>query len=136
MKNLPERTCVICNKTFTPKSIVNTSCSLECTNKRKAQRAFEKRCRKRMEDGKPPAKPRAPKQKHVITCMICGEEFISNRADKKTCSTECYQLIAERQKLESWEKLINRTPIPEWLSGLQTVEAARLRETVKRSEML
>lgn len=136
MKTFAEKKCVICDKMFTPKTDTHMACSEECITKRKAKFAAQKRLEKRLAAGKPPPKPRAKKQLRTYTCIICGEEFTSSRLDRKTCSSECFQAIPERQKQESWERLINRTPIPEWLSNLETTEAARLRETLQRSVML
>lgn len=136
MKIFEPKPCVVCETMFTPKSSIHKTCSKECTTKFKYAYAAAKRAEKRKAAGKAPPKLRTRSAKHILTCIICGEEFTAPRPNRKTCSPECSQAIPERQKQETWERMISSKPIPEWLASLQTPEAARLREIVQRSAML
>lgn len=76
-----KRHCVICNKLFVPANDKILCCSHECSverNKRNSQKRYYATIRASKESSK-----------RVITCPICGTEFVTYYKEAKYCSKEC-----------------------------------------------
>jgi len=117
-RRIKQATCIRCGKEFTS-SLGRILCSDECKieHERKLQRAnYEKR----MNSG----------------CVICGNSLKSIHGSSTTCSALCLSIKRARERERLLNQMRDRRPIPSWLAQLDTPEAARLRDAIKRSEML
>lgn len=94
-REIPDRDCIICGKTFRPKRRKAKCCGLECS-KKAGGRTIAKAIVKDV----------------VLECAICGKSFHPHiyHPDQKTCSYKCKRKYDDRQKVESGYKreLLNR----------------------------
>ena len=96
--------CKWCGKSFVVKDNRDKYCSDECRKE-----SFRKYQREYKHKNPPINKPKKPKL--LITCVVCGKEFVASSHNRIYCSDECKR---ERQlELQRSYRLNRKNPQPE-----------------------
>lgn len=109
--------CVVCGTAF-----VSTLGTIVCSEECRKQHAHN-RYKARREEVR------------ASGCVICGNLF-KNDGGTTTCSAMCASIRRARDREQILNRIRDKRPIPSWLAQMDTPEAERLREAIKRSEML
>ena len=116
-KRQRDANCIVCGTAFVS-TLGTTLCSDAC----RRQHA-NNRYRARREELK------------QIGCVVCGNP-LKSQGSGTTCSALCLSIRRARERERIMNQLRDKRPIPSWLAQMDTPEAARLRDAIKRSEML
>lgn len=77
-------TCLVCGKTFEPKSAVQKYCSQDCQDE--AHRTLNRELYRARSNFKP----------EVRSCVICGKKFLTRNGKQICCSSDCRKLYHKK----------------------------------------
>jgi len=110
--------CIVCGTAFVS-TFGTTVCSEACRRQHQHMRYKARR-----------------EELKISGCVICGIPLKSGNGLTATCSAMCSSIRRARERERLISQMRDKRPIPSWLAQMDTPEAARLRDAIKRSQML